>query len=134
MALPQESGGRLESAGAEVLYTGVGKVNAAATLARRLAEIRAAGGEARVPANHAAVARDVRGVHPEFDAQSATLPDVKTRVRGDVHRIIRAVKAERAGDATRGEGSATGQKSIKATDDFLRSVVTGPPCHQAAWG
>ena len=32
-----------ESAGAEVLYTGVGKVNAAATLARRLAEIRAAG-------------------------------------------------------------------------------------------
>ena len=43
MALPQESGGRLEAAGAEVLYTGVGKVNAAATLARRLAEIRLSG-------------------------------------------------------------------------------------------
>ena len=43
MALPQESGGRLEGAGAEVLYTGVGKVNAAATLARRLAEIRVSG-------------------------------------------------------------------------------------------
>jgi adenosylhomocysteine nucleosidase len=43
MALPQESRGRLEAAGAEVLYTGVGKVNAAATLARRLAELRCAG-------------------------------------------------------------------------------------------
>jgi adenosylhomocysteine nucleosidase len=40
MALPQESRGLLENAGAAVLYTGVGKVNAAATLARRLAEIR----------------------------------------------------------------------------------------------
>jgi adenosylhomocysteine nucleosidase len=43
MALPQESGGRLEAAGADLLYTGVGKVNAAATLARRLAEIRVSG-------------------------------------------------------------------------------------------
>jgi adenosylhomocysteine nucleosidase len=43
MALPQESRGRLEAAGADVLYTGVGKVNAACTLARRLAEIRCAG-------------------------------------------------------------------------------------------
>jgi adenosylhomocysteine nucleosidase len=43
MALPQESRGRLESAGAEILYTGVGKVNAAATLARRMAEIRSVG-------------------------------------------------------------------------------------------
>jgi adenosylhomocysteine nucleosidase len=43
MALPQESRGQLEKAGAEVLYTGVGKVNAAATLARRLAELRCAG-------------------------------------------------------------------------------------------
>ncbi len=43
MALPQESRGRLEAAGAEVLFTGVGKVNAAATLARRLAEIRVSG-------------------------------------------------------------------------------------------
>jgi adenosylhomocysteine nucleosidase len=43
MALPQESRGLLERAGANVLYTGVGKVNAALTLARRLAEIRVAG-------------------------------------------------------------------------------------------
>lgn len=44
MALPQESRGRLEGAGADLLYTGVGKVNAAAALARRLAGIRVAGG------------------------------------------------------------------------------------------
>jgi adenosylhomocysteine nucleosidase len=43
MALPQESRGRLEAAGANLLYTGVGKVNAAAALARKLAEIRCAG-------------------------------------------------------------------------------------------
>jgi adenosylhomocysteine nucleosidase len=43
MALPQESRGRLERAGADPLYTGVGKVNAAAALARRLAEMRCAG-------------------------------------------------------------------------------------------
>ncbi len=43
MALPQESRGLLEHAGACVLYTGVGKVNAAAALARRLAEIRCTG-------------------------------------------------------------------------------------------
>ncbi|MEO8016392.1 MAG: 5'-nucleosidase [Pseudomonadota bacterium] len=43
MALPQESRGLLERAGANLLYTGVGKVNAAATLARRLAEIRCRG-------------------------------------------------------------------------------------------
>jgi adenosylhomocysteine nucleosidase len=43
MALPQESRGELERAGAQVLYTGVGKVNAAAGLARRLAELRCAG-------------------------------------------------------------------------------------------
>ena len=43
MALPQESRGLLERAGASVLYTGVGKVNAAAALARRLAENRCAG-------------------------------------------------------------------------------------------
>ena len=45
MALPQESRGLLERAGADVLYTGVGKVNAAATLARRLAEMRCSGAE-----------------------------------------------------------------------------------------
>jgi len=43
MALPQESRGQLEAAGAKVLYTGVGKVNAAAALACRLAEMRCAG-------------------------------------------------------------------------------------------
>jgi len=43
MALPQESRGRLEAAGAAVLYTGVGKVNAASVLARHLAEVRCAG-------------------------------------------------------------------------------------------
>jgi adenosylhomocysteine nucleosidase len=43
MALPQESRGRLERAAAQLLYTGVGKVNAAATLARHLAERRCAG-------------------------------------------------------------------------------------------
>lgn len=45
MALPQESRGLLEQAGADLLFTGVGKVNAAATLARRLAEIRCRGGD-----------------------------------------------------------------------------------------
>src|SRR4051812_1460154 len=43
MALPQESRGRLEASGAEVLYTGVGKVNAASALMRRLTEIRCRG-------------------------------------------------------------------------------------------
>jgi adenosylhomocysteine nucleosidase len=43
MALPQESRGLLESAGATLLYTGVGKVNASATLARHLAERRCRG-------------------------------------------------------------------------------------------
>jgi len=43
MALPQESRGQVERAGAAVLYTGVGKVNAASTLARRLAEMRCTG-------------------------------------------------------------------------------------------
>ena len=45
MALPQESRGLLERSRANLLYTGVGKVNAAATLARRLAEIRCSGAE-----------------------------------------------------------------------------------------
>ena len=40
MALPQESRGELERAGAEVLYTGVGKVNAAASLARIKAAVQ----------------------------------------------------------------------------------------------
>jgi adenosylhomocysteine nucleosidase len=43
MALPQESRGLLEGTGAEILYTGVGKVNAASALARRLAEMRCTG-------------------------------------------------------------------------------------------
>jgi adenosylhomocysteine nucleosidase len=43
MALAQESRGLLERAGADVLYTGVGKINASAALARRLAEMRCTG-------------------------------------------------------------------------------------------
>ena len=43
MALETESRGVFEDAGVPVLYTGVGKVNAAAALARRLAEYRCSG-------------------------------------------------------------------------------------------
>jgi adenosylhomocysteine nucleosidase len=39
MALPAEGAGRFEAAGVPVLYTGVGKVNAALALARRLVEL-----------------------------------------------------------------------------------------------
>jgi adenosylhomocysteine nucleosidase len=45
MALEIESQGVFEAAGIEVLFTGVGKINAAYALARKLAEYRAAGGE-----------------------------------------------------------------------------------------
>jgi adenosylhomocysteine nucleosidase len=51
MALPQESRGHLESCGAAPLYTGVGKVNAAASLARRLVELRCAGTPAALVVN-----------------------------------------------------------------------------------
>jgi adenosylhomocysteine nucleosidase len=47
MALPMESQGVFEGAGIPVLYTGVGKVNAAYALTRRLAEYARAG--ARMP-------------------------------------------------------------------------------------
>jgi len=62
MALAAEGAGRFEKAGVEVLYTGVGKVNAAIALARRLEAHRQAGdapalvvnfgtaGSARIPA------------------------------------------------------------------------------------
>ena len=40
MALPAESAGRFEKHGVEVLYTGVGKVNAAIALTRRFARLR----------------------------------------------------------------------------------------------
>jgi adenosylhomocysteine nucleosidase len=43
MALEFESRGLLEDAGLDVLYTGIGKVNAAITLTRRLADYRCAG-------------------------------------------------------------------------------------------
>jgi len=106
MALPQESRGRLEAAGAHLLYTGVGKVNAAAALARRLAELRCADASpervinmgtagSRGVAAHSLVAcnrfrqRDMdvsglgfpRGVTP-FDAAPAVLefPPVFTRL------------------------------------------------------
>ncbi len=44
MALPAEGAGRFEAAGVEVLYTGVGKVNAAIALARRLERASRNGG------------------------------------------------------------------------------------------
>jgi adenosylhomocysteine nucleosidase len=40
MALPAEGAGRFEAAGVAVLYTGVGKVNAAIALTRRIARLR----------------------------------------------------------------------------------------------
>jgi adenosylhomocysteine nucleosidase len=42
MALPAESAGRFEKCGIDVLYTGVGKVNAAIALTRRFARYREA--------------------------------------------------------------------------------------------
>jgi len=45
MALPMESRGLLERAGAPLLYTGVGKVLAAMSLSRRLADYRHAGAQ-----------------------------------------------------------------------------------------
>jgi len=47
MALPAEGAGRFEAAGVAVLYTGVGKVNAAIALTRRLAAFGRA--DARLP-------------------------------------------------------------------------------------
>ncbi len=44
MALPAEGAGRFEAAGIPVLYTGVGKVNAAIALTRRLAALARDGG------------------------------------------------------------------------------------------
>jgi adenosylhomocysteine nucleosidase len=43
MALPAESAGRFEKHGIEVLYIGVGKVNAAISITRRLARFRSEG-------------------------------------------------------------------------------------------
>jgi adenosylhomocysteine nucleosidase len=43
MALPAESAGRFEKHGVEVLYTGVGKINAAISITRRLARLRSEG-------------------------------------------------------------------------------------------
>ncbi len=43
MALREEGGALLEAAGADVLYTGVGKINATYALTRRLLELRHAG-------------------------------------------------------------------------------------------
>jgi adenosylhomocysteine nucleosidase len=47
MALPAEGAGRFEQGGIPVLYTGIGKVNAAVALMRRLSDYRQAG---RAPA------------------------------------------------------------------------------------
>jgi len=43
MALPAEGAGRFEQGGVRVLYTGIGKVNAAIALMRRLSDYRQAG-------------------------------------------------------------------------------------------
>jgi adenosylhomocysteine nucleosidase len=51
MALPAEGAGRFEKAGVEVLYTGVGKVNAAIALTRRLEAHRHAGGAPAIVVN-----------------------------------------------------------------------------------
>ena len=51
MALPAEGAGRFEKAGVEVLYTGVGKVNAAISLTRRLEAHRHAGGAPAIVVN-----------------------------------------------------------------------------------
>src|SRR5688572_28607195 len=64
MALPQESRGLIERAGAQVLYTGVGKVNAAAALARRLAELRSAGASPPLVVNMGTAGS--RGVAPHL--------------------------------------------------------------------
>ena len=62
--MPQESRGLLEAAGATVLYTGVGKVNAAAALARRLAEMRCTGAAQPLVVNlGTAGSRSDRGAH-----------------------------------------------------------------------
>jgi adenosylhomocysteine nucleosidase len=63
MALPQESRGLLEAAGAQVLYTGVGKVNAAAVLARRLAELRCEGHAMPLVVNMGTAGSRSVGVH-----------------------------------------------------------------------
>jgi len=51
IALPDEEQGLLRAAGHDVLFTGVGKVNAAAALARRLAERRIEGQMPRLVVN-----------------------------------------------------------------------------------
>ena len=51
MALPAEGAGRFEKAGVEVLYTGVGKVNAAIALTRRLEAHRHASGAPAIVVN-----------------------------------------------------------------------------------
>lgn len=51
VALPAESAGRFEAAGIPVLYTGVGKVNAAIAMTRRLAQYAHAGAPPPLVAN-----------------------------------------------------------------------------------
>jgi adenosylhomocysteine nucleosidase len=51
MALPAESAGVFESAGIDVLYTGVGKVNAAVALMRRVVSLRRNGREPALVVN-----------------------------------------------------------------------------------
>lgn len=51
MALPAEGAGRFEQGRINVLYTGIGKVNAAVTLMRRLSDYRQAGDAPRLVVN-----------------------------------------------------------------------------------
>ena len=71
LALHAEGAGRFEAAGVEVLYTGVGKVNAAITLARRLAKAGASlplvvnfgtAGSANLPARTLVACRRYDGI------------------------------------------------------------------------
>ena len=92
--LPAEGAGVFEAAGIPVLYTGVGKVNAAIALARRLARFRAHGGRMPLssisarPAVRAAGARSspaaLRGTrHGRRRARLRARRDAIRRVAGD---------------------------------------------------
>ena len=59
------------------------------------AEVGAARRQARMPPDHPAVARDICGVHPEFQAQTRALSDVqRRRTGGDLHYVVAAIETE----------------------------------------
>ena len=72
MALREESQGEFERAGVPVLFTGVGKVNAAHALTRRLAELRA-GGRAMPHVIHPLIALGILADLSRGDAAEAAL-------------------------------------------------------------